>query len=33
MSEGFRDCLKSERDILIKATLSVEKATFRCTPP
>ena len=32
MSEGFLDCLKSERDISIKATLSVKKVTFRCTP-
>ena len=32
MSRGFLDCLKRERDIFIKPTLSGEKMAFMCTP-
>ena len=32
MSRGFLDCLKRERDIFIKPTLSGEKRAFMCTP-
>ena len=32
MSRGILDCLKRERDIFIKPTLSGEKMAFMCTP-